>query len=355
MRHAIWMGGAVLALALACGGRPPERRVIPEDSVGVSPSDDTDEATDTGSPQPDASSSDDAAVASDDDAAEPDPDGPIFDLGVMPDVEPGADQAGCTKVDFLFVVDNSPSMEDDQANLVANFPAFIDGISGELGDIDYHVGVVTSDAYAANDAQAGLGCNELGALVVSTGGSASSNAICGPYAGGGNFMTPQDDLTQSFACAASVGVAGAQRERPMEAMTRAVGGALAGPGQCNEGFIREDALLVVVIITDEYDGPGDPDGGGNNTSAGDPDSWFQTVVDAKGGVETNVVIVSLIRLWGGPCEPDNEYDDCVNIGTFTDAFTHGLVGGVCDPDYGPIFQEAIGIIDEACTEFEPPA
>ena len=39
-------------------------------------------------------------------------------------------------------------------------------------------------------------------------------------------------------------------ERPMEAMIAAVS-TLNVPGQCNEGFLRKDALLVVTFITDE--------------------------------------------------------------------------------------------------------
>ena len=56
-----------------------------------------------------------------------------------------------------------------------------------------------------------------------------------------------------------MGAGGDGYERPMNAMEAAVRGDHAGPGQCNEGFLREDALLVLVIITDEWDGPGDPE------------------------------------------------------------------------------------------------
>ena len=63
----------------------------------------------------------------------------------------GGDEAGaggCKKVDLLFVIDNSGSMEDEQANLIASFPAFIDGIRNQLADTEgYHVGVTTSDLY----------------------------------------------------------------------------------------------------------------------------------------------------------------------------------------------------------------
>src|SRR5688500_3590303 len=55
---------------------------------------------------------------------------------------------GCKKVDFLFVVDNSGSMSDEQSNLVSNFPGFIDTIAAELDDAnDYHIMVLDSDAY----------------------------------------------------------------------------------------------------------------------------------------------------------------------------------------------------------------
>jgi hypothetical protein len=32
----------------------------------------------------------------------------------------------------------------------------------------------------------------------------------------------------------------------------------------------------------------------------------------------------------------------------------GVIGSICEPDYGPFFQEAVGIIDAACDQFVPP-
>jgi hypothetical protein len=40
---------------------------------------------------------------------------------------------------------------------------------------------------------------------------------------------------------------------------------------------------------------------------------------------------------------------------FTNMFTYAFVGDVCAEDYQPIFHEAISVIDEACTNFTPPA
>jgi hypothetical protein len=254
--------------------------------------------------------------------------------------------SGCNKIDFLFVVDNSQSMEDEQANLVTSFPSFIDGIASVLEGVgDFHVGVVTSDTYSPN----ATACRHLGGLVVQTGGAFSSDAVCGPYAAGYNYMTEQDDLASSFSCAARVGASGQSIERPMEAMEAAVTGQLDGPGECNEGFLRDDALLVLVIITDEWDGPGDPEG---QTSAGSPESWHQTVIDAKGG-PTQVAAVTLVND-GVTCVPPEPFNSGIRQVEFTALFGgNGFLGGVCEPDYGPVFSEAIGVVAEACAGFVP--
>ncbi|MEB0161126.1 hypothetical protein, partial [Pseudomonas sp. AH2 (2023)] len=82
---------------------------------------------------------------------------------------------------------------------------------------------------------------------------------------------------------------------------------------CNEGFLRDDALLVVVVITDEWDGPGDPeDMGGQRdppTSLGTPQSWHDAVVAAKNGLGQNVAALAITNYKDGPCPPvDSGHD-----------------------------------------------
>ncbi len=276
--------------------------------------------------------------------------GGVFDVGGPPS-NPGGDapapQKGCSKIDFVFVVDNSLSMEDDQANLVANFPALIEGIESTLDEVDdYHVGVVATDAYGWNSPN----CRFMGGLVTQTGGDASSGEVCGPFAEGHNYMTEQDDLTQSFACAAKMGVGGFGAEAPMDALKAAIGGNLAGAGQCNEGFIRDDALLVAVVITDEWDGPGDPE---FLTSMGTPQDWYNNVVAVKNAPE-NAAVVTLVNYQDGPCPPAELVNDGQRLVEFTNFFgPTGFVGGICD-EFGPTFEQAVGLIDEACSNFVPP-
>lgn len=278
-----------------------------------------------------------------------DPDEGEDDEGIEPiayDVGTGGTQAEppepCREVDLLFVIDDSGSMGDEQLNLVASFPGFIDGITNRLGvATSYHVGVITTDAYEWNVPH----CQAIGGLTVRTGGDLSSDDNCGPYASGGSYITVDDDLNQAFSCAAQVGIEGHGIERPMDALVAALADPDGETDACNDGFLRDDALLVVVLITDEED---------EGDSVGDPLDWYQTVVDAKGGDEDAVVVLSLIghdkpnacipAQWTGMMGAEIS----PRLRTFTELFPHGTVGDVCAPDYGPFFADAVDGIAAVC-------
>ncbi len=258
--------------------------------------------------------------------------GPMFDLGTLPDA-PFFDTS-CGEVDFLFVIDNSGSMIDEQIALVNSFPAFITGIEATLETVDsIHVGVTTTDDYFYNVP----GCQTIGGLVSKTGGLDSSNMQCGPYADGFNFMNENDALGMEFACAARVGTEGSGDERPIQAMINAVNGTYGAAGQCNEEFVREDALLVIILITDE------PDINTLGTSA----DWFNQVVAVKDDIPENVVVVSIINTPMGNC-----FDPAFTIADFTQMFgINGFMADICLLDFGTIFTQAIEIIDVACDNY----
>src|SRR5688572_13939494 len=94
----------------------------------------TGEGTDTsGGPPPDTTSSStdpDSDTTESGGSTEPEPvDPPRHDVLAIPDA-PGSDIEGCKAVDFLFVIDNSGSMSDEQDNLTASFPGFFAAIVG---------------------------------------------------------------------------------------------------------------------------------------------------------------------------------------------------------------------------------
>jgi hypothetical protein len=236
--------------------------------------------------------------------------GPLkFDIGAgVTDGTTGIIEKGCTKADFLFVIDNSASMEDNQKALVASFPGFIAGIKATLNaGSNYHVMVVDSDDDGRckqpcnlDDAQVIKFCAEAnytaceakldtcdvtrGAGVLYPVGLYASNKAC-EVSGGNRYMLPEEpDLEAAFACVATVGTAGNPSERPMNGMTEALSPALNGPGGCNDGFLREDAILVITFISD------DP----NYEDLGKPQEWYDAVVAAKGGNKEAIVVAGLI-------------------------------------------------------------
>ena len=301
----------------------------------------------------------------------------------------GADDSGgsqgCEKADFLFIVDNSGSMSEEQANLVASFPGFINTIQTTLMAQDYHLMVLDTDALAFGASSISITngqvtcevapsccigvCNGLSSISISppptecngqpcanfplpppscdtelgAGKTRSPEDIDCGFTGSGRFMTDQEpDLGAAFSCAALVGAGGDGNEQPMQAMVDALGSQLA-PGECNEGFLRNDAILVVTFITDEED----------SGSMGDPASWKQALVNAKGGDEDAVVVLGILGdrgVTGGVCTSG---DDAPRLRQFAESFTQGQWESVCAPDYTQFFTDAVSVIDFACDNFTP--
>ncbi len=296
--------------------------------------------------------------------------GPKLDVGFGSDGTAGDDGVtaeGCEKVDFLFVIDNSGSMGDNQDSLIASFPGFIQSIQTTLTDAqDYHVMVVDTDATWGGMCEflcGGFGfcpdipaypcgmpveeCNAtLGSGVVHTMASDAPNVNCN-FSSGGRYMdTTEPNLTTAFQCAAKVGSDGDNSERPMGAMVGALSADLAMPGNCNEGFVREDAILVVTIITDEED----------DDSNGIPEGWYANVISSKFGDANAIVMLGLINDIDAPAPVcPLEVQDPAKIRQFVDMFPNSIRGSVCAASYTEFFQQAVDLISTTCDEFIPPA
>jgi len=266
---------------------------------------------------------------------------PYFDLGV-PD-SPKFDM-GCRKVDFLFVIDNSGSMSAQQAQLLASFSGFITAIQDSLEEsVDsYHVGVITSDAYSAN----APGCNTLGALVSQT----QAGGDCTPFAEGGRFATEMDDLEVVFPCMAEVGAFGSGVEQPVTGAIAALDPVMAGPGDCNEDFLRDDAILVLVVLTDDP-----PAGTLDDANLGtDTSTWYDSIIAAKNGDPEALVVVGFVPWMNVGCVVFGI--ESPNLIGFVESFgDQGVLASICEPDFGPAFAGAVSTIVSTCENFEPPA
>ncbi|MBA3539243.1 MAG: VWA domain-containing protein [Deltaproteobacteria bacterium] len=159
-------------------------------------------------------------------------------------------------LDILFVIDDSPSMTDKQASLAANFPRMMDALAQLDGGLpNLHIGVVTSDMGTNGGPAIGAGqgaCTGVG----KDGALQASSAFTGTWisdvddgAGGRtrNYDPAVAELPAVFTQLALVGDAGCGFEQPLAAMRRA----LINPA--NAGFVRPEANLAIVILTDEDD------------------------------------------------------------------------------------------------------
>jgi len=158
------------------------------------------------------------------------------------------------KLDLLFMIDDSPSMQEEQANLARNFPRLIEALEEmPSGFPDLHLGVVSSDMGAGTLVTSKACPNALG-----KGGLLQVRDGCGLDSAGKRFLilpadgSPgnfQGDIGEVFACMAKVGTGGCGYEHQLQSVRMALSGFVGG----NEGFLRGDAHLAVVYITDEDD------------------------------------------------------------------------------------------------------
>jgi hypothetical protein len=131
--------------------------------------------------------------------------------------------------DVLWIIDNSYSMLDEQTALVNNFESFIQYFMNS--GLDWHVGVVSTDM--------------------------EKNKHSGRLQAASGFTYLDEnspDPVALFTEMASLGTNGASAESGRAATYAALTDPLLNAD--NKGFYREDAMLSVIVISDEEDSSG---------------------------------------------------------------------------------------------------
>jgi hypothetical protein len=145
---------------------------------------------------------------------------------VNPTVTDVFSQLPTPQADVLFVVDNSCSMSEEQSNLGSNLSAFLSFAQSE--GIDYQIAVTTTDVGSSGEA---------GRFV---------------ERGGTRIITPQTaNANQVFRTNVTLGTSGSGTERGLEAAYLALSDPLINTH--NAGFLRQDAALAVIFVSDETD------------------------------------------------------------------------------------------------------
>ncbi|MCB9554205.1 MAG: choice-of-anchor D domain-containing protein [Myxococcales bacterium] len=235
------------------------------------------------------------------------------------------EQTSGRTVDVLFVIDNSGSMSEEQANLQRNFGRFIAGAAQFAND--YQLGIVTTDMDTA--------------------------AQQGKLQGNPRIMRRNPQIEQQFSRTADVGTNGSGEEKGLAAAHAALSDPLAYdtgvacnadadcvmPDRCvegfcggaNRGFLREDAALEVIFVSDEDD-----------YSAGSLNFFVDFFKNIKGfrneGLFHAHAIVGLqngraqaCNGAGGAADAGSRYVEVANR-------TNGQLFSICDDDFGDPLQ-----------------
>ncbi|MBA3461873.1 MAG: hypothetical protein H0T46_18070 [Deltaproteobacteria bacterium] len=161
-------------------------------------------------------------------------------------------------LDILFVIDDSASTGDKQARLAAAFPQMMDVLAQVEGGLpNLHIGVITTDMGTSSSGgppgpAVGVigqgGCSGVGKDGVLQRTQQMSDAwltdVEGPT---GRVRNYTGTLRETFGELARVGYSGCGFEQPLAAIKRA----LTNP--VNTGFLRDEANLAIVILSDEDD------------------------------------------------------------------------------------------------------
>ncbi|MCA9713944.1 MAG: hypothetical protein KC468_04530 [Myxococcales bacterium] len=279
----------------------------------------------------------------------------------------GAETTGspylCDKIDVLVVLDSSNSMNQWDNQLFALASQFISFASTVLDQVgSYHIGVISTSALPELPDD----CEVPGTLWVDE----LQGQLCASY-GEKRYIDEHDTLdVLNLGCLTRV-EADLDDELPMHAMLQAVSSEFNDPGGCNEGFIRPDALLVVMLLTDEDDDHADEQG--NNGSPGDPQFWYDKLLYHKRGNEEGIVVGALLGEdpldsscpWMLPDDKSEKTvstmlsigaEEGVRVRQFLDRLPvgHAYVSSICDDSYVNFFQQFYeNIVFDACEDFDP--
>lgn len=269
---------------------------------------------------------------------------------------PKADE--CTKMDIVFVVDDSGSMKEEQSNLASNFPKFVkilDDFKTKSGSkIDYRLAVTTTGrdiSYTIQPPFAGFPAVPQS----DKGDNGKFRNTCGLTK---RWIDKSDgDVASKFSCVAQAGTGGSSIEMPLEALKLAFNDRMTDG--TNKGFLRDDALLATVILTDEDDCSRDDN---NFTIENDtcstmkgvkPVKDYATMLDtaAKGPGRWAAAVIA------GQTSCKSSFGDAVDAKRLKEfvgiAGKNATFSSICDGDLTKALENALATFDAACKSFPP--
>jgi hypothetical protein len=145
-----------------------------------------------------------------------------------------------TKIDLLWVIDNSSSMTPLQNNLTSNFNSFMNTFMSN--GYDFHLAVTTTDAY-----KSGAAFMNNPTYSLFRDGATLAGGAPGHTTGIFDILPSTPNLLNVFMSNASQGINGSGDERAFSSFKATLNNA------GNAGFLRANSFLAVIILSDEDD------------------------------------------------------------------------------------------------------
>ena len=265
----------------------------------------------------------------------------------------------CKHLDVVIAVDSSSSMNEEMAAMADEVFGGPNGFANSLINIsdgldDYQVGTLS----ACPDPASFMVTGEPAGPADQDNGSVECNFESGERWIVGTALRAPADVRSEFECVGAIDrvdnggemtAGNCTGENDDEQPVNAAITALNDPwiGDQNAGFLREDALLVVIAITDEDEQPTVP---GNKTA----DQLYNQLVAVKGDVN-NVVFLGI----GGGSDCTGPYGTATNaakLHNVADLFIaqeRGVWWDLCQGNLGDGLSQALEVIETACDEFDP--
>lgn len=224
--------------------------------------------------------------------------------------------------DILFVVDDSCSMEEEQEELADNFDGFISNFVAT--NLDYHIGVTRASLHSE------------GGLLSPPNPELDWGVLEAFDAGDPWIDAGTADIVSVFNDIANVGTGGGDCEMALQASFSALNARLQ-PGQPNVGFYREDAILTLVLLSDENDHG--VDGGPFPCGGIGPSEYTNWLLSLKGWGNEDMVSFTVISGGDDGCTANgNEADPAPNYMEVVDAVGGNFLS-ICDNDWSTFLTE----------------
>lgn len=276
-----------------------------------------------------------------------------------PPVEPPEPEE-CQKMDIIFVVDDSGSMKEEQQNLAANFPKFvskIDSFKTKSGSkLDWRIAVTTTATNITYNIE--MPPPFGGTLPMSEKGDDGAFRMPSACGTKRRWIEKSDPSASSdFQCLAQAGTGGSSIEMPLQTTKLALNDRVADG--TNAGFLRDDALLALVILTDEDDCSRDDN---NFTIQNDvcstmqglkPIADYKTMLDlaAKGEGRWATAVIA------GPTSCESGFGKAVEAKRLKEfvgmAGKNGTFSSICEGDLSGALEKALDTFDAACKTLPP--